>query len=496
MEQEEQADYATHLLGSPTVPAQVAQPPSFVTLSPFPPISTPSSRRRISSQFTPSRAVPLTRRLARVSLQGRLVDAEEASSAKAIGLSWEAGVAWELFTPAQRFLIVAVIGVAVSESKKNRIINQLKKSVELRDQVLSSMQQKLDDLCDQLSSIKNQAGTKANASFNNSKNIEPPCTMFLVVIKLNSLTVVGKSAVRMPGKDEVLRCKMPFGIEREPEEQQMSDFSDWGSTGSAEEIQTNTFAIDQDMFNLKKECEEKDATKEELSTDLQSFAGSKRIAELEDIICRKNSMIKRLKRDMVVLEEKADLSARLRRPSYSLSISDNWELPVMVENILYDLDSSSSSDSDSSPSSQPQHPSATIQETSVQSDVLTLTTAQKPAQATASRFSVGLTEPKMKSRSERLLTEITTKRKSIGNSSSRSNQLSAGEDIRRIRRKGGELHSKSRAEIHPKETSRNQKSAGPSASKPEKVLAGGDGRKIRRQTQSSSKDTAPKKRWL
>lgn len=269
-------------------------------------------------------------------------------------------------------------------------------------------------------------------------------------------------------------------------------------------------------------------------------------------------MIKRLKRDMVVLEEKvkyqqkyfigsqgrvldnfqnsyehnflqADLSPRLRRPSYSLSISDNWELPVMVENILYDLDSSSSSDSDSSPSSQPQHPSATIQvnhgrtvliallfqfrflpyevqtekpavfkiqETPVQSDVLTLTTAQKPAQATASRFSVGLTEPKMKSRSERLLTEIPTKRKSIGNSSSRSNQLSAGEDIRKIRRKGGELHSKSRAEIHPKETSRNQKSAGASTSKPEKVLAGGDGRKIRRQTQSSSKDTAPKKRWL
>jgi hypothetical protein len=37
----------------------------------------------------------------------------------------------------------------------------------------------------------------------------------------------------------------------------------------------NTFAIDQDMFNLKKECEEKDATIKELSTDLQSFAGSK-----------------------------------------------------------------------------------------------------------------------------------------------------------------------------------------------------------------------------
>ena len=41
-------------------------------------------------------------------------------------------MAWELFSPAQRFLIVAVIGVAVSESKKNGIINQLKESVELR----------------------------------------------------------------------------------------------------------------------------------------------------------------------------------------------------------------------------------------------------------------------------------------------------------------------------------------------------------------------------
>ncbi|KAJ6428052.1 hypothetical protein OIU84_023466 [Salix udensis] len=106
-------------------------------------------------------------------LRGRLVNAEEASSANAIGLRREEAVAWELFSPAQRFLIVAVIGVAVSESKKNGIIIQLKESVELRDQVLSSMQQKLDSLCDQLSNINNQAGTKANASLN-SKTVEPP----------------------------------------------------------------------------------------------------------------------------------------------------------------------------------------------------------------------------------------------------------------------------------------------------------------------------------
>ena len=39
--------------------------------------------------------------------------------------------------------------------------------------MLSSMQQKLDSLCDQLSNINSQAGTKANASLN-SKTVEPP----------------------------------------------------------------------------------------------------------------------------------------------------------------------------------------------------------------------------------------------------------------------------------------------------------------------------------
>ncbi|KAJ4848192.1 hypothetical protein Tsubulata_031880, partial [Turnera subulata] len=48
------------------------------------------------------------------------------------------------------FLVVAVIGVAVAESKKNRLVLQLKKSVELRDQMLLGMQKKLDNLCEQL----------------------------------------------------------------------------------------------------------------------------------------------------------------------------------------------------------------------------------------------------------------------------------------------------------------------------------------------------------
>ncbi|CAL9019591.1 unnamed protein product [Prunus brigantina] len=71
---------------------------------------------------------------AQASLDGQLINADEASSARAIkgGLNPEQAVAWELFSPIQRFLFVAMISVAVAESKKNSRIMKLKKSVELR----------------------------------------------------------------------------------------------------------------------------------------------------------------------------------------------------------------------------------------------------------------------------------------------------------------------------------------------------------------------------
>lgn len=113
-------------------------PPNFITLSPFSPMVSPSPRR-LSSCFTePSRPVRSARRLAWVSLQGRLVGAEEASSAKTIArgngslFSQKETVAWELFSPIHRILIVAVIAVAAANSKKNKQIFQLKKAVELR----------------------------------------------------------------------------------------------------------------------------------------------------------------------------------------------------------------------------------------------------------------------------------------------------------------------------------------------------------------------------
>ena len=107
-----------------------ARPP-LVSLTPIP---SPYTRRLSSCFVEPSRPVAAARRLAWVSLQGRLLNADEASSARAIkgGLLPEEAVAWDLFSPVQRFLIVAVIGVAVSESKKNAQISRLRKSVQLR----------------------------------------------------------------------------------------------------------------------------------------------------------------------------------------------------------------------------------------------------------------------------------------------------------------------------------------------------------------------------
>lgn len=119
--------------GSRSAPQMAQPPPSLVSLNAFRSMPSPSPRR-LSSNFTrPSEPVS-RKKLAWVSLEGRLVNAEEASSARAVkgGLSREEAVAWELFSPVQRFLIVAVIGVAAAESKKNSLISQLTKSVEFR----------------------------------------------------------------------------------------------------------------------------------------------------------------------------------------------------------------------------------------------------------------------------------------------------------------------------------------------------------------------------
>ncbi|XP_060216294.1 uncharacterized protein LOC132643777 [Lycium barbarum] len=312
----------------------------------FTPSVSPSPRRLSSCYSQPSQPVKAKRQLAWVSLQGRLVGAEEASSARNIGgglKNTKEGVAWELFSPIHRILIVAVVAVAAAESKKNKQIWRLKKSVKLRDQVLLGMQQKLDTLCEQVNYFKDQPETAADTN-----------GYFLIEQHLNqSNNFYEKDMIK---GEEMLKFEMaPAANEAEPEERRMSDLSDWaGSVTSSVDIQLNNSAVEQDFYNLRKECEEKEATIKELSTFLQSSEafGAKRIGELEDIIRRKNMIITKLKKDILTLEQKVVNLTRLRRPSFSSTKSKGVQLPPLTDNILYDMDSTtspSSSDSDGSP---------------------------------------------------------------------------------------------------------------------------------------------------
>ncbi|GFP90864.1 cyclin-a2-2 [Phtheirospermum japonicum] len=89
------------------------------------------------------------------------------------------------------------------------------------DQVLLSMQQKLDNLCEQFN-----ASTKG----------------------LNG--------------DEMFKCG-----EVELDERRMSNFSDWApSVASSVDIQLEGLAFEHDINSLRKECEQKDITIKELST--------------------------------------------------------------------------------------------------------------------------------------------------------------------------------------------------------------------------------------
>jgi hypothetical protein len=96
-------------------------------------------------------------------------------------------------------------------------------------------------------------------------------------------------------------------LDAEPEERRMSYMSDWcSSVTSAAETHFDSLSLDQDMLSLRKECQEKDATIKDLTSFLQltNKAGSKRETELEEIISRKKTIIKKLKRDVLVLEDK------------------------------------------------------------------------------------------------------------------------------------------------------------------------------------------------
>ncbi|KAJ1412397.1 hypothetical protein SESBI_20518 [Sesbania bispinosa] len=425
-------------------------PPPLPCLVSLPPFS--SHRRRLSTTFVkPSPPVSSEKPMAWISLQGRLINADQASSARTIGggLTLEQALAWDLFPPVHRFLIVAVIGVAVSQSNKDNQIWQLKKAVELRDQVLSSMQEKLDNLCEQVSSSKENSIAAINKVSTKDGEVQLDETFGTEKIKFVDCgcwhceehyaffnEFMGASCMRASSGNEVLQYKTPFSNE-EQEERRMSDLSDFASSvTSTADIQLNSLAVEQDIYNLKRDCEEKDTTIKELTTLLNSSetANCKRTAELEDIIRRKNATITKLKKDLVVLEQKVVQLSRLRRPSYSASSSNDSELPQMRDNLIYDMDSTtspSSSDTDS--------PSANnAQDLPFDVSLLNQGSAsaidQKPTPAKVFSSSGRVFERRSKSRSVIPLKEVSTNWKSNVAPSS-PKQLSARGDLKKSRRR-------------------------------------------------------------
>ncbi|KAL3645107.1 hypothetical protein CASFOL_010287 [Castilleja foliolosa] len=346
-----------------------ALPPALVFLTPFAQSASRAPPRRLSSCFTqPNEPVRAKRQLAWVSLQGRLVGADEATSAKTIdpngALGAREAVAWELFTPIERVLTVGVVAASAVNSNKNKEIAKLKKSVQLRDQVLLSMQQKLDNLCEQVNYFKDQPEIPTQTNGLDSQKTD--CACKLCHHHNPSDGSLFNAVTKGLNEDEMLKCEV------EPDERRMSDLSDWApSVASSVDIQLESLAFEHEINSLRKECEQKDITIKELSTFIHSseVSGSKRIAELEDIIRRKNMIINKLRKDIITLEQKVVNLARLRRPSFSAPNPYPQCSPVMSDNVLYDMDSTtdpSSSDSDTSPRNKTQPPPLKVQETPVQ----------------------------------------------------------------------------------------------------------------------------------
>ncbi|CAH8303556.1 unnamed protein product [Eruca vesicaria subsp. sativa] len=367
-------------------------PPASVHLAHFSSLTPPPSTRLLLSSHVTRRTHRLQSSLPLpyLSLQGLL---GEAISARSIGgrMSREEAPAWELFTPYQRFLIVAIIGVAAAESKKNCVIQNLQKSVDFRDQVLSNMQQKLDDLCQQLSLAKDESGDGSKVldhdgdlqsafrdKFGSEKVKFLECGCWLCDQHHHS-------------SPPATQDKAPAGmvIDAEPEERRMSYLSDWCSSDTtAAEIHFDNLSLDQDMLSLRKECQEKDATIKDLTSFLQLInkAGSKRETELEEIIRRKKTIIKKLKRDVFVLEEKVTQLTKPRRWSCSAAIPSTREFPMRVDNLLYDMDVSTASSSSDS-----ETPAYTPRPTVLEDAPVNVSTASSSADSETSAYTPGQT---------------------------------------------------------------------------------------------------------
>ncbi|KAF3537347.1 hypothetical protein F2Q69_00018727 [Brassica cretica] len=382
-------------------PGSYPIPPASVHLSPFSSLAPPPPSARL--HFTRRRTQPLQSSPRYSSLKSFLDD----PSGSALSIGRDETLAWELFTPHQRLMLVAVIGAAASDSKKNGLIRQLQKSIDLRDQALTGMQQKLDDLCQQLSLVKVSGhDDDLESKFKEKLLCDQHHHSSSVIQDKSSTNVV---------------------VEAEQEERRLSYLSDWcSSVTSAAELHFDNLSLDQDMLSLRKECQEKDATIKDLTSFLQltNKACSKRETELEEIVRRKKTIIKKLKRDVLVLEEKVTQLTRLQRSSYSAAASNTCEFPMRVDNLLYDMDfstASSSSDSDT-PANTPWRTvleeDAPVDSIKEEPSALERTNKSAPAKSTASL--VKSVKPSS------IVSPMTTTRKPVSVSSSASSSRMRG----------------------------------------------------------------------
>ncbi|KAJ1290180.1 hypothetical protein BS78_02G223800 [Paspalum vaginatum] len=351
---------AASAVGEATPPPD--PPPSRVSVS----SPSPCSRRRcaLASRF---REPAAPRRHAWVSLQGRLVGAEEASSAAsaAPGLRPDEAVAWELFSPLHRVLLVATVAAASSRSHAARRIEQLQRSIHLRDEVLEGMQQKLDGLLVEMNSLQQQyvkcdsyiPTERGESEIAGSKKIGDEEGFRCCVCTGLDTAATPQKAKDLHGTDDaksdvVGRSSLSF---LDHEERRMSDLSDfcWSVVSSVDnqingDNQLSFLAADQQLYNLQKECEEKDATIKELAAaaHASSTADAKRITELQEALKRKNMVISKLKKDMAALQQMVVELSRAKRASSAISPICT-DLPVMSNNVLYNMSSSSPSSSDS-----------------------------------------------------------------------------------------------------------------------------------------------------
>lgn len=234
--------------------------------------------------------------------------------------------------------------------------------------MLQSMQQKLDDLFAEMNSLQQQyikcdsfiSTERENIELVSSKSKELGdeegarcCTCALPEIAATPHKTKDLCGKDDANSDEVGRSSVSLV---DHEERRMSDLSDfcWSVVSSVDnhvngDNQLSSLAAEQELYNLQKECEEKDAAIKKLTAaaHASSSADAKRIAELQDTLRRKNMMISKLKKDMSALKQMVVELARAKRASSANLNKVCSELPVMSNNVLYDMSSTSSSSSDS-----------------------------------------------------------------------------------------------------------------------------------------------------